>query len=187
MKGLGKLLIIGITDGLTPTGEDKVQIIMFLDNDFAASIQGKKWSEVFPGTRHSVTIEKIVAASKGDQTARKWFSENSFKGVGNPAAFDTGKGFSVGVFSAFDQIGSAMTFGNWVLNRPIDLLPAGVEGTINTFPTAVISESATDEGPFDIQFSFGAAGQFAVDPQYGAGLPVLHIVGRRFQWICASP
>ena len=156
-------LIIGITDGLTPEGEDKTQIIVFLDKNFASSIQGKKWSLAFPGTRHSVTIENIIAASKEDPKALNWFIEEFFKGVGSDAVFDTGEDFSVGEFSIFDTIGSAVTVGSWVLTSPIELLAAGEPGTISGRPTAIINESATDEGPFDIEFTFPDDGSFGID------------------------
>jgi hypothetical protein len=163
-------LIIGITDGLTPEGAEKTQIIMFLNKSFAASIAGVKWSDVFPGSSHSGAIASLIAATTGDAAALAWFTDTFFKTIAAPAVFDTGAEYVIGEFSAFDVIGGATTAGPWILNVPIVLLPKSVPGTVSGRPTAVVDESAPDTGPFDIQLQFvpdvannnTAAGSFGV-------------------------
>jgi hypothetical protein len=163
-------LIVGITDGLTPEGAEKTQIIMFLNKSFAASIAGVKWSDVFPGSSHSGAVASLIAATTGDATALAWFTDTFFKTIAAPAVFDTGAEFVIGEFSSFDVIGGATTAGTWLLNAPIVLLAKGAPGTISGRPTAVVDESAPDTGPFDIQLQFApdlannttAAGSFGV-------------------------
>ncbi len=156
-------LIIGITAGLDPNGADKTEIIMFLNKTFAASIKGVKWSNVFPGSSHSGTIDRLIAATEGNAAELTWFTDTFFTGIAAPAIFDTGTAFIVGEFSSFDTIGSAVTAGNWLLNSPIVLLAKDAPGTIVGLPTAVINETATTTGPFDVEFHFGSFGTFGVE------------------------
>ena len=158
-------LIIGLTEGQDPDGNDKVQIIMFLNQTFADSIRGLKWSSVFPGTRHSVTITSLLAATAGDADEVAWFTDTFFTGPGASAVFDTGTAFAVGEFSSFDVIGNAFTAGDWVLNQPIDFPDKTDSDAIEGLLTVLIDESARSDGPFDLRFQVDGQGQFAVGKQ----------------------
>ena len=102
-------LLIGLTDGQTPQGERKTQIIMFMNPAYASSITGVKWSDAMPGSSHSATIASLVAATAGDATQLAWFTGAFFNQIAAPAVFDTGANFVVGEFSIFDPIGQTAT------------------------------------------------------------------------------
>jgi len=154
-------LIIGLSDGQDAEGNDKVQIIMFLDPAFADSIHGVKWSEVFPPTHHSTATASLISATAGDPSELAWFTDYFFSGPAAPAVFDTGSPFVIGEFTGFDQIGSASAAGPWILNSPIVLLPQGAIGTVASHPTAVVDETAVNRGPYDIRLTLSGFGTFA--------------------------
>jgi len=99
-------LIIGLTDGLTPEGERKTQIIVFMNPTFAASIDGVKWSDALPGSSHSATIASLIAATAGDANQLAWFTGPFFTQIAASAVFTTGGNFAVGEFSIFNPAGN---------------------------------------------------------------------------------
>lgn len=104
-----RTLIIGLTDGLSPEGTPKTQIILFVNTAFAAAINGVKWSLALPGSSHSGTIASLIAATGGGATELGWFTGDFFKQIAAPAVFATGADFVVGEFSDFTPIGRAAT------------------------------------------------------------------------------
>ncbi|HET6564979.1 MAG TPA: IPTL-CTERM sorting domain-containing protein [Xanthomonadales bacterium] len=168
-------LVIGLTDGEDELGNDKIQLVMFLADDFAVANQSVNYSEAFPGARHSLTIESLLAAGAGDANALAWFTDTFFKGPAAAAVFDTHGSFTVAEFTALDTIGGAVTVGPWILNTPFQFIPANTPGSQGAYPTGVLDETATGPGPFDIEFSVDDNGVFAVDKsvENGTDLPMV--------------
>ncbi len=156
-------LIIGLTIGEDDEGIDKTQLVMFVDSQFAAANQDVKFSEAFPGARHSVTITNLLAAVGGDSTQLDWFTDTFFTGPAAEAVFDTGAAFTVAEFTALSTIGNAVTAGNWVLNTPIEELPGSDPDAHNSLLTVLIDETAADTEHFDIELSPDGDGSFAMD------------------------
>ena len=145
-------LVVGQTVGVDADGNDKEQIVMFLDDDFAVANVGQKFSVAFPNTRHSVLLSNLQAAVGGDATQLTWFENTFFPGDGAAAAFDTGGSFTVAEFTNLRVIGGTATHGNWTVNsvRPTAaIIPINEEFKL---PRTDIDETATDMGPFDVQF-----------------------------------
>jgi hypothetical protein len=142
-----KSLIIGLTEGKDVDGNDKTQIIMFLDSGFAAANVSVPFSSVFSGARHSETIANLLAAVAGDATQLAWFTDTFFPGPAAGAAFATHGPFTVAEFTALTIGGISATAGNWVVNFMMTI--PWVDST--HLATEVIRETAkTDTGPFDI-------------------------------------
>lgn len=104
-----RTLIIGLTDGFSPEGSPKTQIILFVNTPFAAANNGVKWSLALPGSSHSGTIASLIAATGGGATELGWFTGDFFKQIAAPAVFATGTDFVVGEFTNFTPIGRAAT------------------------------------------------------------------------------
>jgi hypothetical protein len=102
-----RTLIIGLTDGLTPEGDEKTQIIVFMNPAFAASLDGVKWSDAFRGSSHNATIASLIAAGAGNATELAWFTGAFFRQIAAPAVFSTAGSFVIGEFSVFTPIGIA--------------------------------------------------------------------------------
>ncbi len=146
-------LLVGQTVGVDADGNDKTQIIMFLDDGFAAANAGQKFSVAFPNTRHSVLLSNLGAAVGGDATQLAWFENTFFPGDGAAAAFDTGGSFTVAEFTALNIIGGGATHGSWTVNSVVEteaITPVDEESDL---PRSAIDETATDSGPFDVQFA----------------------------------
>ena len=56
-----KTLIVGMTVGQDAEGNDKTQIVMFMNESFASANAGQKFSAAFPNSRHSVLIAQMEA------------------------------------------------------------------------------------------------------------------------------
>ncbi len=158
-----KSLVIGSTEGRDTDGSDKTQLVMFLDNDFAAANVGVPFSSAFPGARHSVTLSNLQAAVAGDATQLAWFTDTFFPGPAAGAAFDTRGSFTVAEFTSLKTIGQNATAGNWMINS-FQSLPEGDPNAQSGKVTSVIDETARiDLGPFDIELLIDGDGEFAID------------------------
>jgi len=156
-------LVIGLTQGMDADGNDKAQLVMFLDDDFAAANAGLKFSTVFPGARHSLTIASLQAAVAGDTTELAWFTDTFFTGPAAGAAFATGGSFKVAEFTALSLIGASAAAGNWIITD-FESLPYHDPNAQSGKVTAVIDETAqVDLGPFDIKLTLNGDGVFAID------------------------
>lgn len=156
-------LIIGLTEGMDDDGSDKTQIVMFLDDGFAAAHQGVPYSSVFPGARHSETIANLLAAVAGDAAKLAWFTDTFFHGPAAGAAFVPGHSFTIAEFTGLDTIGSSAAAGNWMITSAVSLLGNHPDAQSNLV-TAVIEEIAkVDKGPFDIAMVLDDNGSFAID------------------------
>jgi hypothetical protein len=156
-------LLIGLTDGQDDNGNAKVQIVMFLDPAFAAAHAGVPFSSVFPGTRHSDTITRLMAAVAGDATQLAWFTDTFFPGPAADAAFATAGPFAVAEFTSLKVIGQEATAGEWMVTS-FASLSAGNPNAQSGKVTAVIGETAKiDRGPFDVEMTVDGDGVFAVD------------------------
>jgi len=146
-------LVVGQTVGVDADGNDKAQIVMFLDDDFAAANAGQKFSVAFPNTRHSILLSNLQAAVGGDATQLAWFGNTFFPGDGAAAAFDTGGSFTVAEFTRLNVIGGTATHGNWTVDRVVNTSAwhVPVKGEFD-LPRSAIEETATDTGPFDVRF-----------------------------------
>jgi hypothetical protein len=100
-----RTLIVGLTEGKDESGNDKTQIVMFLDETFSNSIRGVKYSSAFPGARHSVTIANLRAAVAGDDSALAWFTDTFFSGPAAAASFPSFGTFAVSEFTDSTPIG----------------------------------------------------------------------------------
>ena len=166
-------LLIGLTAGIDVDGSDKTQIVMFLDPAFAAAHAGVPFSSVFPGTRHSDTIARLLAAESGDAAQLTWFTDTFFPGPAAGAPFASGGAFAVAEFTSLKTIGQNATAGSWMITAFKSLAendPNAQSGKV----TAVIAETAkVDPGPFDIQVLVDGNGVFAVDKSVlnGTGFP----------------
>ncbi len=156
-------LIIGLTNGEDADGNDKIQLVMFLADEFAAANQSVNYSTAFPGAKHSLTIDSLLAAVAGDAAQMAWFTDTFFTGPAAAAVFDTHGSFTVAEFTALDTIGGAITVGDWTLNSPFTYIPPGSPGSHGGAPTGVLDEGAVSPGPFDIEFSLDDNGIFSVD------------------------
>jgi len=158
-----KSLLIGLTEGMDADGNDKTQLVMFLDPAFAAANNEIPFSMVFPGARHSETITRLMAAVAGDAAELAWFTDVFFSGPAAGAAFDTGGAFVVAEFTSLSMIGQNATAGNWTITG-FQSLPRNNPNAQSGKVTAVITETAqVDLGPFDIQLSVNGSGVFAID------------------------
>jgi hypothetical protein len=159
----GQALVIGLTEGCDENGNDQIQLVMFLDDDFAAAHQGVKYSETFPGARHSTTIANLEAAVAGDTALLAWFTDTFFSGPAAGAAFVPGGSFTVAEFTVLNMVGGSAAAGNWML-MGFASLPGGDPNAQSGFITGVIDETAkVDNGPFDIELTVDDSGQFAID------------------------
>src|SRR5512143_2194097 len=156
-------LLIGLTEGVDVDGSDKTQIVMFLDPAFAAAHAGVPFSSVFPGTRHSDTIARLLAAESGDAAQLAWFTDTFFPGPAADAAFASGGAFAVAEFTSLKMIGQNATAGSWMITA-FQSLPANDPNAQSGKVTAAITETAkVDPGPFDIQLLIDGNGVFAAD------------------------
>ncbi len=158
-------LVVGQTVGVDAYGNDKEQIVMFLDDDFAATNLGQKFSVAFPNTRHSVLLSNLQAAVAGDATQLAWFENTFFPGDGAAAAFDTGRSFTVAEFTSLRIIGGTTTDGNWIVDRIVQTVANEPINGESDLPRNAIEETATDMGPFDVQFEI----KRDTDPVTGTG------------------
>lgn len=158
-----KSLVIGLTEGQDTDGSDKTELIMFLDNDFAAAHVGVPFSSIFPGARHSETVANLQQAAAGDSVQLAWFADTFFPGPAAGAAFDTRGSFTVAEFTSLKTIGKNATAGNWMINT-FQSLPANNPNAQSGKVTSVIGETAkVDTGPFDIELLIDGDGVFAID------------------------
>ena len=152
-----KSLVIGLTEGV-----DKTQIVMLLNNDFAQNNAGVNFSVAFPHTRHSELITRLTEAEAGNASQLAWFSDTFFPGDGAAAAFDTGGAFRVAEFTILTVIGASATAGNWQIDGTQNISEGGL-GAESGRATSIIDETATDAGPFDIEFQLSEQGVIAID------------------------
>ena len=161
-----KSLIIGLTDGTDADGNDKTQLVMFLDSAFAAAHAGQPFSSIFVGARHSTTIASLQAALAGDATQLSWFTDSFFSGPAAGAAFDSRGPFTVAEFTSLTITGAEAVAGEWMITS-LEIIPFNDPDAINGRATAVLNETAkVDTGPFDIAFSLSTTstlGQVAID------------------------
>jgi hypothetical protein len=92
---------------------------MFLDEGFAARNVGKKYSDAFPGVRHSVTIAKLEALIAGAANEMEWFTDELFPGPAAGASFPTRGGFRVFEFTNGDDIGGSQRFAAPTMNGAV--------------------------------------------------------------------
>lgn len=161
-----KSLIIGLTEGRDAAGNDKTQIVMFLDPAFAAAHAGQPFSSIFVGARHNTTIASLQAALAGDASALAWFTDSFFSGPAAGAAFDSRGPFTVAEFTSLTITGAEAVAGKWMITS-LQIIPYDDPDAINGRATAALNETAKlDTGPFDIAFSLltrSSRGQFAID------------------------
>jgi len=151
-------LLVGQTVGVDAGGNDKTQIVMFLNDDFAAANEGQKFSVAFPNTRHSVLLSNLQAAVAGDATQLAWFENTFFPGDGAAAAFNTGGSFTVAEFTGLMRIGSTATHGNWTIGSMVQTEATEPIVGESDLPRVAIDETATDRGPFDVLFEIRQRG-----------------------------
>ncbi len=156
-------LIIGLTEGVDAAGAPKTQIVAFLDDAFAAANLGKKWSQVFVGTRHSVTITNLQAAVTGDATQQAWFTETFYPGPAAGATFATGGSFTVAEFTNLDIGGSSAVNGNWMINSLGSGSIANETNTENREAFLINETAKVDLGPFDIELALETADTIGVN------------------------
>jgi hypothetical protein len=96
-------LIIGLTQGV-----DKTQIVMFMNDAFAAGATGLPFSESFSTTRHSELINHLLLAESGNQSELDWFANVFFPSDGTAASFVTGGSFTAMEFTNGDPIGNGV-------------------------------------------------------------------------------
>lgn len=167
-------LILGLTEGVDAAGAPKTQIIAFLDDDFAAANVGRKWSDVFVGSRHSLTINSLMAAVAGDMAEQAWFTDTFYPGPAAGAAFATGGTFTVAEFTELNIAGSSAVNGNWMINSLGETFLSGQTG--GGRDAFVIDETAkVDLGPFDIELALNIPKELGVDKT------VLNDTGARWQ------
>ncbi len=158
-----KSLVIGLTEGQDTDGSDKTELIVFLNNAFAAANAGVPFSSIFPGARHSVTVANLQEAAAGDAAQLAWFTDTFFPGPAAGAAFDSHGPFTVAEFTFLKIIGASAASGNWMITSK-QTVPADDPNALNGLATEVISETAkTDTGPFDIAFTLSEDGELAAD------------------------
>ena len=145
-------LVLGQTVGVDADGNDKTQIVMLLNDDFAAANAGQKFSVAFPNTRHSVLLSNLQAAVTGDASQLAWFEDTFFPGDGAAAAFDTGGSFTVAEFTRLWIIGGTATDGNWTVDSIVETVANVPINGESELPRIAIGETATDTGPFDVRF-----------------------------------
>jgi hypothetical protein len=122
-------------------GSDKTQLVMFLDDGFAAANDGVPYSSVL-----------LV-----------WFTDYFFHGPAAGAAFATGGPFAIAEFTNLDTIGNSATAGSWMITG-FQSLPSDDPNAQSGQVTAVIDEIAKiDKGPFDIELTLDDNGTFAID------------------------
>jgi MYXO-CTERM domain-containing protein len=156
-------LITGLTVGQDADGNDKTQIVMFMNDSFASANAGQKFSAAFPNSRHSVLVAQMEATIGGDPDALAYLNDNFFPGDGAAAAFDTSGPFTVGEFTTLTTIGQSATEGNWMINS-FQQLPSDDPNAQDNEITGKFNETAKDNlGPFDIEFTLDENGTFAVD------------------------
>lgn len=96
-------LIAGIGRGIAGVGDGQDHIYMIVNDDFAESIVGTPWSQLFPGSggvrvRHSEFVDLLTDAGAGDEDALE--AVLNFVRVDAAAAwFDSDGPFSVSEFS----------------------------------------------------------------------------------------
>src|SRR3712207_3115506 len=78
-------LIVGLTQAV-----DKVSLVIFMNETFAASAAGQNFSSVFTTTRHNEMITRMLAAQNGSAAEMDWFRNVFFPTDGMAAAFATG-------------------------------------------------------------------------------------------------
>lgn len=148
-------LLLGLTEGQDDEGAPKTQLIAFLDRDFSAANLNRKWSEIFVGSRHSVTISHIIAAAGGDAAAQAHLTDEFYPGPAAGAAFATGGPFAIGEFTVQVIGGGSAINGNWTINSlTTGFLPGTPSGSRDAF---FVTETAPDRGVFDINFSLGGS------------------------------
>jgi hypothetical protein len=156
-------LVIGLTEGCDAEGNDQTQLVMFLDDDFAAVNEGVNFSAVFPGARHSTTIANLEAAVAGDTGQLAWFTDTFFHGPAAGAAFDPRGSFTIAGFTALKTIGKSATAGSWMVTS-FQSLPNNDPNAQSNRVTAAIDETAKrDNGPFDCKLTIDGDGVFAID------------------------
>ena len=158
-----KSLVIGLTEGQDTDGSDKTELIMFLDNAFAAANVGVPFSSIFAGARHSVTVANLQEAAAGNAAQLAWFTDTFFPGPAAGAAFDSHGPFTVAEFTFLKIIGASAVSGNWMITSQ-QTVPADDPNALEGRATEVIGETAkVDTGPFDISFTLSEGGEFAAD------------------------
>jgi hypothetical protein len=156
-------LIIGLTDGTDENGVDKIQLIMFLDPDFAGANDGGLFSTVFPGARHNDTINRLKAAVAGDAAELAWFADTFFAGPAAGAAFATGGRFVVAEFTGLNIIGNAASAGNWMITSFQSFGSNDPNAQSNRSTARILETAKVDTGPFDIELSLTNLGEIAFD------------------------
>jgi hypothetical protein len=98
-------LVIGLNLPTPGVGDGKIHIFMLVNDAFAASADGVKFSEVFANTRHNDLIVRLQAAQAGDATQQQWFLDFFLTGDGALAAFSPTGSFTAVEFTAGTVIG----------------------------------------------------------------------------------
>jgi len=94
-------LVIGLDRAVPGVGDEKDHIVMFMNNDFAVTTFGKKFSQVFPAVdggervRHSTLIAALEDAQNGDLDALDLITDFFMTGAGQYAAFNPAGSFRV--------------------------------------------------------------------------------------------
>lgn len=69
---------------------DKLSLVMFVNNNFAAAAAGIRFNDVFQSMTHNALIAIVQAAEAGSAADRDWFRDVFYPIDGSRAAFATG-------------------------------------------------------------------------------------------------
>ena len=103
-------LVIGLDLATPHVGDGKTHLVILMDSDFTATLDGKKFSEAFPaiGGRprlgHDALIAAILAAETGDAAAQQTIADFFLIDAGGIAAFDPAGSFRIGEFTGYVPI-----------------------------------------------------------------------------------
>jgi len=103
-------LIVGLTQAV-----DKVSLVIFMNETFAASAAGQNFSSVFTTTRHNEMITRMLAAQNGSAAEMDWFRNVFFPTDGMAAAFATGGSATAMQFTVGIPIGQVPETSDTVL------------------------------------------------------------------------
>lgn len=98
-------LVIGLNLPSPGIGDEKPHLFMLVNDTFAASANGTKFSDVFANTRHNDMILRLQAALAGDTTQQQWLRDFFLTGDGTAAAFSPTGSFTAIEFSAGTPVG----------------------------------------------------------------------------------
>lgn len=95
-------LIVGLTQQV-----DKVSLVIFMNNAFAAHAAGLPYNQSFFATNHPGLINHVLGAGNGIQADLDWFRDSFWPIDGSKAAFATGGAYSALEFTTGIVVGPA--------------------------------------------------------------------------------